>query len=314
MITSPLDPLNLQQFRSFCSVVERGSYAASARESGLSIPTVWAQVQQLEQHYRTPLFARSGRAVEPTEAGRRLYDAARPLLDAFVATFDVVRNQPAAPQTLTILTGVRMTLEDLGPALKHFREHHPTVTLRLLHGDNRKAEELLAAGEANLALTLDPGPGMRGTRVQAERAFRLEYLALIPDGHPLATKLRPRLKDLVTHPLVLGSRQTYGRLLLEQALHREDLFEQLQVAAETDNSAYTIACVRAGLGVGVLAGRPDGHLCQGLLVRSLEPLLGQAWIVFLWRKGKRLTANEQAFVDSVRQHVAAPRQTRAKRG
>ena len=40
-------------------------------------------------------------------------------------------------------------MEDLGPALRRFRDAHPAVTLRLLHGDNRKAAELVAAGAAD---------------------------------------------------------------------------------------------------------------------------------------------------------------------
>lgn len=300
MNTDILDTLTLQQFRSFCSVVDLGGYAAAARESGLSVPTVWGHVQQLEQQYKTPLFARSGRGVLPTDAGRRLYNEARPLLAAFAATIDAVRDRPAAPAPLTVLTGVRMTLEDLGPALKRFRDAYPEVLLRLLHGDNRKAADLLTAGTADLALALDPGPGMRVDGVHGERAFRLEYLAFIPDGHPLATKSRLGLSDLVAHPLVLGSRDTYGRLLLEQALHRNELADHLRVSVETDNSAYTIACVRAGLGIGVLAGRADGELGRGLTVRSLEPLLGQAWIMFLWMADRRLTTTQRAFVDIVR--------------
>jgi DNA-binding transcriptional LysR family regulator len=296
-----LDGLTLQQFRSFIAAYELGSYAAAARQSDLSVPTVWAQVQGLEKQYGTPLFERSGRGVVPTDAGRKLYDHAKRFVRKLELSFEAVHDQTPSPRTLTILTGVRMTLEDLGPILAEFHEQWPHVTLRLLHGDNRKAEQLLANGEADLALAIDPGPGLRSSFVHVERAYRLDHFAVVRKRHPLAEKSRISLRELLQHPLILGTRDTYTRLLVEQTIHVEDLGGKLQVAAETDNSAYTFACVRAGLGVGVLAGRIGSELSRGLALISLEKILGAAWIVFLWRRGKELSAEEESFVNIVRQ-------------
>jgi DNA-binding transcriptional LysR family regulator len=299
-----VDDLTLRQFRTFVRVVETGAYAETARQLGVSVPAVWSQVQSLESQYATRLFARAGRGIVVTDAGRALYDAVRPLLAGFDSTLQLVRDDPGdAEGVLTILTGVRMTLEDLGPVLKRFRQQFPLVSLRLMHGDNRKSEELLATGQADLALALDPGPGFRSEELQMERAYRLEYQAVLPARHPLATKSKLGLADLVEYPLILGASATYGRMLIDQAIHREQLSDRVRTAVETDNSAYTVACVRAGLGVGVIAGRPGGSLTRGLQCKSLAKSLGQAWIVFLWKKGKQLSSREAAFVDLVRSQL-----------
>jgi DNA-binding transcriptional LysR family regulator len=300
MNLDPFDGLTVQQFRSLCLAVERGSYASASRHCGLSVPTVWAQVQGLERQYGVPLFERAGRGVVPTPAGRRLYEHAKRLLAKLEQSVEAVREESPSPRTLTILTGVRMTLEDLGPVLAEFHNQWPGVTLRLLHGDNRKAEQLLANGEADLALAIDPGPGLRSETAHVERAYRLDHFVVAQKRHPLAEKPRVTLRDLLAHPLILGTRDTYTRLLFEQAVHRQELGHALKLAAETDNSAYTFACVRAGLGVGVLAGRVGSDLSRGLSLISLEKILGAAWIVFMWRRGKELSAEEESFVNIVR--------------
>jgi DNA-binding transcriptional LysR family regulator len=107
----------------------------------------------------------------------------------------------------------------------------------------------------------------------------------------------------VAHPVVVGEPDTHIRHLLDEALHREGLRERLQLAAETDNSAATIACVRAGMGFGIVAGRMHGVLSRDLVTRSLRRQLGHAWIVFLWKRGRQLGTAVQTLMALIREEV-----------
>jgi DNA-binding transcriptional LysR family regulator len=300
-VTQVADDLAVAQLRSFCLVFERQSYSAAAREIGQSVPAVWEQVRTLEARYRTTLFQRRGRRIQPTPAAGMLYEALRPLLAGLDSTFELLREERGEyPRTLSLVTGARMMLEDLAPMLAQFQAQYPNVRLRLLHYNDKVAADLVVAGEADLALTLEPGPGVLGREVCLERAYKIEYLAIFPKHHPLAKESELRLSDLAAHPLILGHPGTYGRQLLEQALHHEGLWERVQIVAETDTSAFTIACVRARMGVGIIAGRPSGFLTKGLATRSLQAELGDAWIAFLWKRGKHLTTAVQTLLHLIR--------------
>lgn len=282
--------LTVQQLRSFCLVFQQESYAGAARNTDLSVPTIWEQVRMLEKRYGTILFRRQGRRIQATPAAAVLYEALQPLLAGIDSTFERVRElDDCQAQSLTLVTGVRMMLEELGTPLRQFREQYPQVGLRILHGDDRTAERLIAEGVADLALTLEPGPGSLAKSVGYQRAYPIHYLAVLPVHHQLARKTSVRLRDLVAHPLIVGHAGTYGRVLFEQALHREDLLDRLQIAVETDNSAFTVACVRAGMGLGITAGLARGALIQDLVARSLSATLGQAHIIFMWKKGRQPT-------------------------
>ena len=150
------DELTVQQLRSFCAVYERGSYAEAAADLGLAVPTIWEQVRTLAARYGVPLFARKGRRIEPTPAAAVLFDALRPVLAGVDSSFHLVHEATDGEQTLTVVAGVRMLLEDLGEPLARFHALHPNVRLRLTHGDNRAAGAKVAAGEADLGLTLEP--------------------------------------------------------------------------------------------------------------------------------------------------------------
>jgi DNA-binding transcriptional LysR family regulator len=294
--------LTVQQLRSFCMVFQQQSYSGAARTTDLSVPTIWEQVRMLEKRYGTVLFRREGRRIQATPAAEVLYEALQPLLAGIDSTFEQLRELDVSqPQQLTLVTGARMLLEELGSPLHQFREQFPQVGLRLLHGDSRTAERLITEGEADVALTLEPGPGSLAKTVASQRAYPIDYLAVLPPDHPLATKTSLRLRDLVAHPLIVGHSGTFGRVLLEQALHREDLLDRLQIAAETDNSAFTVACVRAGMGLGVTAGQAQGALHRDLVTRSLSGTLGQAHIIFMWKKGRQPTQAVRALMNLIQE-------------
>lgn len=300
--SSAADQLSVQQLRTFCRVYELQGYSAAAAELQLSVPAAWEQVRALQERYGTELFQRKGRQIVPTLAGDELYRALQPVLAGLDSTFDLLRDETLAPrQPITIVAGARMMLEDLGPALRKFQAEFPAIQLRMLDRDNRTAQELIASGGADLAFSLQPGPGYRHDAVEMETAYRVDYLAIVHKRHALAKKPRWKLKDIVGQPLLIGHAGTHVRQLFEQALHRAGLHGQMTIVAETDNSAFTIACVKSGMGVGILAGNPAGALCQQLAVRSLGDELGEARIVCQWKRGRQLPPAMQRLIAAIRE-------------
>src|SRR5437588_7027534 len=72
--------MDTRQLAAFCTVVERKSFSQAAERLGVTQPAVSLQIRSLEQRLGTQLLDRSGRRVEPTEAGLRLYTSAQKLL------------------------------------------------------------------------------------------------------------------------------------------------------------------------------------------------------------------------------------------
>src|SRR5438876_42621 len=76
MSTEPLPHLE-----TFAEAAERGSFTAAARHLNITQAAVSQRVQALERELGVPLFRRTGGKVELTDAGRRLHDYARRILD-----------------------------------------------------------------------------------------------------------------------------------------------------------------------------------------------------------------------------------------
>src|SRR3954465_2817341 len=72
--------MDTKQLAAFCAVVERKSFSQAAERLGVTQPGATLQVRPPEQRLGQQLLDRSGRRVEPTEAGLRLYRGAQRLL------------------------------------------------------------------------------------------------------------------------------------------------------------------------------------------------------------------------------------------
>src|SRR5438067_11595710 len=72
--------MGTKQLAASCAVVERRSFSQAAEQLGVTQPAVSLQIRSLEKRLGLQLLDRSGRRVEATEAGQRLYRSAQKLL------------------------------------------------------------------------------------------------------------------------------------------------------------------------------------------------------------------------------------------
>src|ERR687893_1494008 len=85
--------MDTRQLAAFCAVVDRKSFSQAAEQLGVTQPAVSLQIRSLEKRLGERLLDRSGRRVEPTEAGRRLYRAAQRMLALEEQLFEEVTSE-----------------------------------------------------------------------------------------------------------------------------------------------------------------------------------------------------------------------------
>jgi DNA-binding transcriptional LysR family regulator len=299
----------LQQLRTFLVVVEKESFTAAADLVRLSTTTVWEQVRALEAQYDVPLVRRRGRRVVPTPEGQRLAEMLTDVLAALDSTKGVLKQESGRPpEQLTIVCAVRMFLDELCGAIATFHARYPEIRLNLLQSGTDDIAPLVARGEVDLAVTSEPSArdSVDG-KVDFEFAYDSEFLLVLPPKHPLARKRRLELVDILRYPLIIGHRQTHIRQRVDEVLHKMGLLDEMRVAVETGTGAFTIQCVRAGMGIGISGGNPRGMLTEGLAVRSLRPWFGDFRTVFIWRRGAHRPPIVQELAQCIRERMSANR-------
>ena len=178
--------MDTRQLAAFCEVVERRS--ASPRRPqrlGVTQPAVSQQVRALEQRLGTQLLDRSGRRVEPTEAGLRLYRGAQRMLAARGAAARGARGArgaaPAGRSRSAHRPGRRRSSCRCSSASSSAR--NPELHVALSVSDTQSVVELVADRRLELGIV---GAARRHRSVAFEPFFRDEVILVCPPRHPFA--------------------------------------------------------------------------------------------------------------------------------
>lgn len=120
----------------FKATADEGSFAAAARDLGLSRSQVNKLVIQLEDHLGAQLFNRTTRQVSLTSTGRAFYDRALTILSDLAEAESQIQDDQGAPQgELKINAPMSFGTSHLGPALIDFMQLYPKIRIQLILDD-----------------------------------------------------------------------------------------------------------------------------------------------------------------------------------
>ncbi len=295
--------MDTRQLTTFCEVVERRSFSEAAARLGVTQPAVSQQVRALEQRVGTQLLDRSGRRVEPTEAGLRLYTGARKLLALEEQLFDDVA-EPDAPLRGTLEIGA-----STGPAaivlpllLCEFQRGNRELKVELSVFDTQSVVELVADRRLELGIV---GAARRHRSVAFEPFFRDEVILACPPGHPFAGRT-VTLADLREGPLILMQHGAGVRQMIEDELRRGGTrLRDLEAPLELGLQESVRSAVQAGFGVGFISRRAvEGDLAAGTLAEARVRGLDLARDIWIARAaGRAGSSAAQAFVSFAREKL-----------
>jgi DNA-binding transcriptional LysR family regulator len=296
--------MDTRQLAAFCEVVERRSFSDAAARLGVTQPAVSQQVRALEQRLGTQLLDRSGRRVEPTEAGLRLYRGAQRML-AFEEQLLEELGEPEGPLRGTLEIGA-----STGPAaivlpllLCEFQRDNLELRVELSVSDTQSVVELVADRRLELGIV---GAARRHRSVAFEPFFRDEVILVCPPGHPFSGQT-VELDELAKGPLILMQQGAGVRQLLEDELRKGGRrLRDLEVPLELGLQESVRSAVQAGYGVSFISRRAvESDLAVGTLaearVRGLD-LAREIWIARA--AGRAGSAAAQAFVAFAHEQLA----------
>lgn len=267
--------MDTRQLAAFCAVVERRSFSQAAERLGVTQPAVSLQVRSLERRLGRQLLDRSGRRVEPTEAGLKLYRSAQRLLalEEQIVTELADEDGGALRGTLEIgaSTGPGSTV--LALLLCEFQQRNPEVHVELSVFDTQRVVELVAERELELGVV---GAARRHRGVVFERFLEDEVILICPPGHPFAGRT-VTLDELAAERVIVMQEGAGVRQVIEDELRRvgrrlRDLDIRLELGLQ--ESAKT--AVQAGFGVTFISrSSVESELAAGTLaaarVDGLDP-------------------------------------------
>jgi len=297
--------MDTRQLAAFCAVVERSSFSQAADRLGVTQPAVSLQVRALEKRLGTQLLDRSGRRVEPTEAGLRLYRSAQRLLALEEQILDEIAGEAEGE-----LGGELQLGASTGPAaivvpllLCEFQREHPGVRIVLTVADTQAVVDRVGARELELGIV---GAARRHRSVTYEPFFDDEVILAVPPGHPFAGRT-VSLDDLRAESLIVMQEGAGVRQIVEDELRALGVrLRGLDVRLELGLQESVRSAVQAGYGVTFISrSAVEPELAAGTLSAArVEGLDAKREISLVRASGRTPTRAAEAFVAFAREQLA----------
>ncbi|MFY0562217.1 LysR family transcriptional regulator [Archangium lansingense] len=263
MKTAPMTQLQV-----FLAVARHRSFSAAARELGVSASAVSQSVRQLEAQLRVTLLTRTTRSVAPTEAGRRLVEAAGPAMGQALAALTAVSARPGEVVGRLKLSVPHAAVPFvITPVLPTFRARHPRVEVEVVV-ENRLVDIVTEGYDAGVRLSEAIERDM--VQVRLTDAFRLIVVGAPAYLARHGTPERP--EDLLRHECFTFRSPTTGALYAwELERGRKNWRVPVRGGVVTSDREVIMALAEAGAGLAyAIEPAVQEQLRSGKLVRVLE--------------------------------------------
>ncbi|MCK2244084.1 MULTISPECIES: LysR family transcriptional regulator [unclassified Crossiella] len=286
--------MELRHLEYFVAVAEERHFTRAAERVRVAQSGLSASIKALERELGAPLFVRSTRRVELTEAGRALLVEARRTLVSVAAAKDAVAAvQGVLRGTLSVGMVQCLGVIDAPALLARFHAAHPGVEVRLTQAGGAKLIDGVKAGRLDLALVDQPRPAPDG--VSLAHLATEPMLLVCGREHRFARRDKVEWAELADEVFVdfqsdWGARQLTDRVFTTAGMAR-------RVALELNDVHSLLELVGHGLGVAVVP-RPMAYK-KGFQVAIAElhaPVAPNWEASIALRSGEHVSPSAQAFL------------------
>lgn len=298
-------------FNAFIAVAEHRNFTRAATQLGISTGSLSETIRNLEESLGVRLLNRTTRSVAATEAGERLLQRLRPLLDEFSSALDSVneyRERPAG--LLRIIVPPIVANSVIGPLLSRFLAEYPDIKMEIVVS-NKLTDIVAERFDAGVRL----GPRLDHDMIAIRISSNLEHVVVASPDYLSGNPPPDTPGDLLRHACI-RYRFASGAFL-PWKFDIEGKTVELPVEGPLIVNEPALAVGAAVSGVGVFYG-PAERLRTPIKDGRLVPLLSE-WMpvpsdaFYLFYPSRRQNpASLQALIDFLKRN-AGPNGTAQRR-
>lgn len=300
-----MDTIKLQ---AFCTVAALRSFSDAAKQLNYTQPAISAQIRELENELKVPLFKKAGKRVELSEAGETILPFAERLLRDFNGLKNVLPDNEASSRNIVKIGSSSLPGVHLVPALmKKAKSNFPDMAFSLAINNNYQVERMLYANQIDV--------GFAGRKqMQTTKGALTEHLlvkddlvVVLPPSHPLVERRDLRVEDIAGLPLILPPRNILTRRQVEERFRQ--LGFGLDITLELGNTEAIKQLVAHGMGATILCRSAVEEETTGGRLRAVS-VLGlelSRFFCLLTLKGQRMSRASKDFIAFVLDKAMANR-------
>ena len=290
--------MDIQNLQAFISVYEHQSFSRAAEQLNLTQPAISKRIAALEQNYSMPLFDRIGKSIRLTEAGELLLPSARLIVEEIKRSHQSIQGLSGElGGELRLATSHHIGLHRLPPVLRAYSAAHENVELDLHFMDSEQACDMIEKGELELAIVTLPREPSK--HLITELIWHDPLVIVAGKTHPLTQQITKTKKNIVTeelvqHPAILPSHETFTRSMIEQQLQLSQL---PPIALETNYLETIKMMVSIGLGWGVL---PQSMVNDELIEFTIDSVSMSRELGAVYHRNRTLSSASLALLEVIK--------------
>lgn len=263
--------MDLRHLRYFLAVAEEGHFGRAAQRLHIVQSALSMQIRALEEELGGPLFLRTSRRVELTEAGVLLRAEAQRTLDQAAHAQRVVqRSLRGEMGTVRIgFAGNAVFSGRLMADVRAFRAAYPDAEVILRELAPQLQVEAIQSGQLDLGYAPSHGGQAHDSELLFERIGTWPLVVALPEDHPLANQKTLRVPMLGAESLIIYAAHGADEYMLaglRKALGREPKVQR------TTSTLSVLALVAAGMGVAMVPAPLMQVTIPGLTYRTFDDM------------------------------------------
>jgi len=288
--------MELFQLETFLAVAENRSFSRAAQKLHRTQPAVSQTIRKLESDIGEPLFDRSSRDANLTDAGRLLVDYAEKLLNLRSEAGSAITELRELHAGKLAIAANEFTSIYLLPVLEKFRHQSPMIKVAVQRSlSSQIAQDILNHKVEMGMLSFTPDvPGLRCIVV-----YKDELAFVMHPRHPLASAKEVHIRQLGAESFIAHNVPSQYRAKVLEAFRRHKTPLNMQVELPTIEAIKRF--VAMGNGVALVPGIcVEGELKRGELVHvPVRELKCERKLRLIYRKNSSLSHAARAFLKIV---------------
>ncbi|MFC6283056.1 MULTISPECIES: LysR substrate-binding domain-containing protein [Polaromonas] len=260
--------MELRQMRYFTTLAQERNFHRAAERLHMTQPPLTRQIRMLEDEVGAPLFIRTAKGVELTDAGQTLFDDAPKVLAlAQLATDRAKRTGAGLLGQLDVGIFGSGVLNVIPKILAAFHAARPDVKIRL--HNMTKGEQIEALRERRITIGFHRLPPAEKD-LKVHLVLREPMLVGLFEGHPLCAKKTISLQDLEDQPMILYPNTPMRGMAQEiiSAFQKEKV--RLCIEQEVEDVTTCVALVSGRFGLCITTESGGNLRLPGMVYRPLK--------------------------------------------
>ncbi len=291
--------MNTAVMKTFCDLVDTGSFSKAAEANGISQSAVSQQMAGLERAMGTRLLVRGEGLTMPTDAGKAFYQGAKDILRRYDEMIERVQAaQERSRPTLRIGTIYSVGFYLLDRTVREFLKAYPQINFDIEYARWNEITAAVLAGKMDMGILAFP----EKHRSLEITEFATEEMVMVcsPD-HRLADRECVEPGDLKGEAFVAFEPDVPTRRHVDRVLRSYRV--TVNIAMEFDNNETLKRAVEVGSGLSILPRdnvereSAANYLCT---VPFTEPERWIRSVAVIRRRGKEYTDAEKKFLRILR--------------